>query len=181
MCAAAALSLAAARYSALRGLAPHWISIVSRRPIGRNFKLPGAISHLHLSYAELRDKLSVRASAKVGDPQAAPSDTFLDLYATLVTPAGIGINLLGETWYAQYTAGRGIDEQMILIAANSPYSFLGLDWEHTDIIVPIQLVQGERTIRLSPKQIKTLPFLHAKKAPDLFGTRANLLQGQRRF
>ena len=55
----------------------------------------------------------------MGDPQAAPSDTFLDLYAALVTPAGIGINLLGETWYAQYTAGRGIDEQMILIAANS--------------------------------------------------------------
>jgi NosR/NirI family transcriptional regulator, nitrous oxide reductase regulator len=127
----------------------------------------GAVSHLHLSYAELRDKFSVRASAKVGDPQAAPSDTFLDLYAALVTPAGIGINVLGETWYAQYTAGRGIDEQMILIAANSPYSFLGPDWEHTDIIVPIELVQGERTIRLSPKQIKTLPFLHAKKAPDL--------------
>jgi len=100
----------------------------------------GAISHLHLSYAEIRDKLSARASAKMGDPQAAPSDTFLDLYATLVTPAGIGINLLGETWYAQYTAGRGIDEQMILIAANSPYSFLGPDWEHTDIIVPIQQI-----------------------------------------
>jgi len=127
----------------------------------------GAVSHLHLSYAELRDKLSVRASAKVGDPQAAPSDTFIDLYVALVTPAGIGINLLGETWYAQYTAGRGVDEQMILIAANSPYSFLGSDWEHTDMIVPIQLVQGDRTIRLSPKQIKTLPFLHAKNAPEL--------------
>src|SRR4029078_1739971 len=127
----------------------------------------GAVSHLHLSYADLRDKLSVRASAKVGDPQAAPSDTFIDLYVALVTPAGIGINLLGETWYAHYTAGRGVDEQMILIAANSPYSFLGSDWEHTDMIVPIQLVQGDRTIRLSPKQIKTLPFLHAKNAPEL--------------
>jgi NosR/NirI family nitrous oxide reductase transcriptional regulator len=72
----------------------------------------GALAHLHLDYAGLRDKISMRASGKVGDPQAAPGDTFLDLYAALVTPAGIGINLLGETWYAQYTAGRGIDEQM---------------------------------------------------------------------
>ncbi len=127
----------------------------------------GAVAHLHLSYGELRDKLSVRAAAKIGDPQAAPNDAFLDLYVALVTPAGIGINVLGETWYAQYTAGRGSDEQMILIAANGPYSLLGPDWEHTDVIVPIQLVQRERTIRLSPKQIKTLPFLHAKNAPDL--------------
>ena len=125
----------------------------------------GALAHLHLDYAALRDKISVRASGKIGDPQAAPGDTFLDLYAALVTPAGIGINLLGETWYAQYTAGRGIDEQIILIAANGPYSFLGADWEHADAIAPIQLVQRERTIRLSPKQIKTLPFLHAKNAP----------------
>ena len=127
----------------------------------------GAVAHLHLDYGKLRDKLSARAAFKLGDPQAAPSDAFLDLYAALVTPAGIGINLLGETWYAQYTAGRGINEQMILIAANSPYSFLGSNWEHADVIAPIELVQDERTIRLSPKQIKILPFLHAKKAPDL--------------
>jgi NosR/NirI family nitrous oxide reductase transcriptional regulator len=127
----------------------------------------GALAHLHLDYATLRDKISVRASDKIGDPRAAPGDTFLDLYAALVTPAGIGINLLSETWYAQYTAGRGVDEQMILIAANGPYSFLGADWEHADAITPIQLVQGDRTIRLSPKQIKTLPFLHAKNGPRL--------------
>jgi NosR/NirI family nitrous oxide reductase transcriptional regulator len=106
----------------------------------------GAISHLHIGYGELRDKLTARAALKVGDPAAAPNDTFIDLYAALVTPAGIGINLLGETWYAQYTAGRGINEQMILIAANSPYSFLGPDWEHADLIGPIELMQGERAI-----------------------------------
>jgi NosR/NirI family transcriptional regulator, nitrous oxide reductase regulator len=83
----------------------------------------GAISHLRVGYSEIRDKLPV--SAALGDISAAPSDTFIDLYAALVTPAGIGINILGETWYAQYTAGRGVNEQMILIAANSTYSFLG--------------------------------------------------------
>src|SRR6516225_6810633 len=75
----------------------------------------GAVSHLRVGYGELRDKLTARAALKVGDPAAARNDTFIDLYAALVTPAGIGINVLGETWYAQYTAGRGINEQMILI------------------------------------------------------------------
>jgi NosR/NirI family nitrous oxide reductase transcriptional regulator len=62
--------------------------------------------------------------------------------------------------------GRGIDDHVVLIAANGPVSMLGPDWERADTIAPVQFVQGERTIRLSPKQIKTLPFLHARKAPE---------------
>jgi NosR/NirI family nitrous oxide reductase transcriptional regulator len=129
----------------------------------------GAIAHLHLSYGEVRAKLAGSAAARlaVGDPAAAPSDAFLDLFVALATPAGIGINILGKTWYDQYAAGRGIDDQLILIAANGPVSFLGEDWEHAETIRTIELVQGDRTIRLSAKQIKTLPFVHAKNAPDL--------------
>ncbi len=131
----------------------------------------GAIGHLHLSYGEIRTKLKESGALKpvAGDPAAGPADPYLDLYVALVTPAGIGINLLGETWYGQYTAGRGVDDQLLLIAANGPfaYSFLGDDWEHADIVGPIEFVQGDKTIRLSGKQIKTLPFLHAKQAPDL--------------
>src|SRR5260370_1102846 len=77
-------------------------------------------------------------------PAAAPDDAFLDLYVALVTPAGIGINVLGQTWYDQYTAGRGIDDQIILIAANAPSSVLGEDWEHAETIRGIELVQGDK-------------------------------------
>ena len=129
----------------------------------------GSIAHLHLSYDEVRAKAKEGGALKLlaGNPAARPTDTFIDLYLALVTPAGIGINLLDETWYGQYTAGRGIDDQLILIAGNGPYSFLGEDWEHADAIGPIELVQGDKTIRLSGRQIKTLPFLHAKNAPEL--------------
>lgn len=44
---------------------------------------------------------------------------------------------------------------------------MGQDWEHANPIAPIELVQCDKTIRLSGKQIKTLPFLHAPGAPDL--------------
>jgi NosR/NirI family transcriptional regulator, nitrous oxide reductase regulator len=123
----------------------------------------GAIGHLRLSYRDVRGRLS----GGLGNPGAAPQDTFLDLYVALVSVAGIGINVLGPAWYGQYTVGRGIDDHVVLIAANSPTSILGPDWEHADTIVPVEFVQGERTIRLSPKQIKSLPFLHASKAPEL--------------
>jgi NosR/NirI family transcriptional regulator, nitrous oxide reductase regulator len=128
-----------------------------------------AIAHLHLTYGEARAKRPGGRAAQLalGDPAAAPDDTFLDLYVALVTPAGIGVNLLGQTWYDQYTAGRGVDDQLILIAVNGAYSFLADDWEHADALRRIELVQGDRTIRLAGKQIKSLPFLHARKAPDL--------------
>src|SRR6266702_299796 len=55
----------------------------------------GAIGHLHLSYGDVRAKLA--GVTKLGDSAAAPEDTFLDLYAALVSVAGIGINVLGQT------------------------------------------------------------------------------------
>jgi NosR/NirI family transcriptional regulator, nitrous oxide reductase regulator len=127
----------------------------------------GAIGHLHVSYADIRAKLPGNGAAKLGDPTAGPSDAFLDFYIALASPAAIGINVLGDTWFGQYTADHGVDDQLILIAANSPYSVLGSNWEHADPIGTIQFVQGDKTIRLSGKQIKALPFLHAKEAPTL--------------
>jgi NosR/NirI family transcriptional regulator, nitrous oxide reductase regulator len=125
----------------------------------------GAIGHLHLRYGDVRSKFPDNTTTKLGDPAAGSSDTFLDFYIALITPAGIGINLLGDTWFGQYTADRGVNDDLILIAANAPYSLLGDDWEHADTIGSIQFVQADKTLRLSGRQIKVLPFLHARQAP----------------
>lgn len=141
----------------------------------------GAIAHLHLTYKDVLSRLGEHGANQIvgGDDSAGPEDTFLDLYVALVTPAGIGVNVLGKTWYDQYTAGRGIDDQLLLIAANGSYSVLGEDWEHADAIASIELVQSEKTLRLSGKQIKALPFLHAKGAPDLTERALVFLRGDR--
>lgn len=143
----------------------------------------GAITHLHLTYKDVLAKLREHGATQIvgGDHSTDPADPFLDLYVALVTPAGIGINILGKTWYDQYTAGRGIDDQILLIAANGPYPILGPDWEHADTINSIQLVQREKTFRLSGRQIKALPFLHAEVAPDLTERALVFLQGDGSF
>src|SRR5712692_5594757 len=129
----------------------------------------GAIGHLRVLYSDVADKLGEAGAAKGtgGDPAAAPDAVLVDLYVALLTPAGIGVNILGKTWYDQYTAGRGVDDQIMLLAANGDYSFLGDGWEHGEVLDRIEIVQGERTIRLPVRQIKTLPFVHAEKPPDL--------------
>jgi NosR/NirI family nitrous oxide reductase transcriptional regulator len=129
----------------------------------------GAIGHLRVRYGDVIDKLGETGAAKAarGTAAAAPDAVLIDFYVALLTPAGIGVNILGKTWYDQYTAGRSIDDQIILLAANGAYSFLGDDWERADVLDRVEIVQGERTIRVPAKLIKTLPFLHAEKPPNL--------------
>jgi len=129
----------------------------------------GAIGHLRVLNRDVADKLAEAGPAKgaAGNPAAAPDAVLVDFYVALLTPAGIGVNILGKTWYDQYTAGRGVDDQIMLLAANGAYSFLGDRWEKSDVLDRVEIVQGEKTIRLPTSQIKTLPFLHAENPPDL--------------
>jgi NosR/NirI family transcriptional regulator, nitrous oxide reductase regulator len=129
----------------------------------------GAIGHLRVLYGDVTDKLGQAGAAKGagGNPAVAPDAVLVDFYVALLTPAGIGVNMLGKPWYDQYTAGRSADDQIMLLAANGAYSFLGEGWERGDVLDRVEIVQGDRTIPLPVKQIKTLPFLHAEKPPDL--------------
>jgi transcriptional regulator of nitric oxide reductase/ferredoxin len=129
----------------------------------------GAVAHLRVLNGDAADKLGAAGAAKgaAGNPAAAPNAVLVDFYAAVLTPAGIGVNVLGKTWYDQYTAGRGVDDQIMLLAANGAYSFLGEGWEKSDVLDRVEIVQGEKTIRLPASQIKTLPFLHVENPPDL--------------
>jgi transcriptional regulator of nitric oxide reductase len=129
----------------------------------------GAIGHLRIRNQDVADKLGEAGAANGSgrNPGTPPDAVFIDLYAALLTPAGIGVNVLGKTWYDQYTAGRSVDDQIMLLASSGAYSFLGDGWEKTEFLDRVELVQGERTIRLKTSQIKTLPFLHAENPPEL--------------
>jgi NosR/NirI family transcriptional regulator, nitrous oxide reductase regulator len=121
----------------------------------------GAIAHLQIHRRDLADP------AAGASPGPAADAVLGDVYVALLTPAGIGVNILGKTWYGQYTAGRGIDDQILLIAANGNYSVLGDSWEQRDYLDRVEIAQDEKTIHVAAKQVKTLPFLHAEAAPDL--------------
>jgi len=141
----------------------------------------GAIAHLHLAYNDVLEKLHEHGAVRIagGDRTASAGDLFLDLYVALLTPAAIGINVLGRTRYDlySYAAGRGINDQLLLVAANGRFSILNPDGEHADLIAPIQLVQREKTIRLPVTQIKTQPFLQADGTPPLTERAVVLLSG----
>jgi NosR/NirI family transcriptional regulator, nitrous oxide reductase regulator len=141
----------------------------------------GAIARLRLTYGDVRAKFAESGEPRVtiGDPSAAPDDLFIDLFVALATPAGIGINLLGETWYNQYTAGRSVDDQLVLVAATGALRILEGDWGHAAALSSIELAQGGNTLHIAGKQIRGLPFLHAKNAPELSERALMFFRGSR--
>ena len=80
----------------------------------------------------------------------------------LLTPAGIGINILGTHGTTGTRTGPDAAPTIRLCFLPRPGIFRSRDeLGDADTVVPLELVQGEKTIRLSTKHITTLPFLHS--------------------
>ena len=98
-------------------------------------------------------------------------ELFVNIYMANVSPAGIGINILGRRWFDQYiSAGRNVDDQVYYIAfeGNNWIDFedrIGKIIESKNLI----LKQDSKEISIDSKLFKVLPFNHAKNAPKING------------
>lgn len=99
-------------------------------------------------------------------PADNPDGTFIDLVATLATPPMIGQNLLRGLTYNEIVGNSGIGDSHIIIAANGLYSFRGRNWRKSGEFDRIQIIQGDRTIRLTKDNYKLVPGFHAAGAPE---------------
>jgi len=123
----------------------------------------GALGRLRLTNAQVSGAF---ADAKP-DPARDPDKVFIDLYAGLATPAAIGQNLLG---FAAYNALRQKLEpgaHALFAAAGGFYSFRGYSYRRTGVFERLQLVQGERTIRLTREMHRAVEKLSIAGAPGL--------------
>jgi len=129
----------------------------------------GSLSQLHLTMADVAGAFAGIEGAKAPRKvRLSPDeDLFMDLIVGLVSPAGIGINVLGRTWFDQYTSGRNIDDMILFVASKGFYRFQDDQADETEAFSRIRLVQGDKQIPIGSKLLKTLPFHHATEAPDL--------------
>lgn len=103
----------------------------------------------------------------LGRPEAEPDATFIELFTTLLSPATVGQNLLGMREYERQMAALPLDGHAILIAARGLYSFKGAQWRQTGVFERVQLVQGNRTLRLRREQHENVERLAVEGAPEL--------------
>ncbi len=94
-------------------------------------------------------------------------NAYVDLYVALVSPPAIGINILGRTWYDQYVSGRGIDDLILFVATDGELGFQDSKTDTPEQFARLRFSQDGRAIPIGPDYLKTLPFHHAKDAPDL--------------
>ncbi len=124
----------------------------------------GSIVRLRLSRGTVESALGLPpGQVAASSDDAAP---FIDLYAGLLTPPRVGQNLLGARDYNAAVAGLDARDQLLFVAANGLYSFKGTDWVRTGRFERIELVQGNRTIKLTKDDYRNVEALRIGGAPE---------------
>ncbi len=132
----------------------------------QNLLAGGAVTRLFLRNREV-DEGFVTQTGRAAPPVTPrePRGKFITLYAALLTPAGIGQNLLGFAPYSKLSAGLKPGEQALLIAAQGLYSFKGWAWRKGGVFDRLQLVQGQTTHRFTKEQHRLIERLQVKGGP----------------
>jgi len=92
------------------------------------------------------------------------------MYVAIVSPEGIGANILGRRWYDQYVvSGRNVDDLVVWVGFLGPGSFYDKtkSYEDNKPYHSLSIIQNNKQYSLTPLMYKALPFHHAKNAPEL--------------
>ncbi len=127
----------------------------------------GAVANLHVSVADVNRTFeeSGRAGAAERPEPGEPNDTFIDLYAALVSAPGIGRSLLGDAEYNYLRDRLEPDQQAILIAGNGAYSFKGSGYVRGGVFDRIEVIQQEHSFHFTDLDHQRLADLMAAGSP----------------
>ncbi len=129
----------------------------------------GSVRRLALSVGEINAAFAHSPASHAADaPEPGPdSDSFITLYAAVVSVPAIGRSLLGEDGYKRLSEELVPGQQAILIAGEGRYSFKGSGYVRGGIFDRFELIQGDRLIRFHDRDYERLGVIHAASAPDL--------------
>jgi NosR/NirI family nitrous oxide reductase transcriptional regulator len=127
----------------------------------------GSVRRFNLSIGDINKAFEQSGNQDaIAHPEpGSPDDTFIDLYAALVSVSAIGRSLLGEAGYQRLQQSLKPGQQAIVIAANGRYSFKGSGYVRGGIFDRIEVLQGENTIRFRDRNYERLGGLAADGAP----------------
>jgi len=129
----------------------------------------GSIARLELTRGKIeqayRDRVAIPGAEFSGN--RSPEELYAELYTALITPPRVGQNLLGPQAFNRLLGQMGPDDQAILIAGNGLYSFKGTRYRRSGLFDRIQIVQGDKIIRLVKEHYHLVRGLKIAAAPQL--------------
>lgn len=141
----------------------------------------GAVHQLKISLAEINKAFIATGNKDAIDnpEEGEATETFIDLYAAIVSIPSIGRSLLGENEYKNLIKKLKPGEQAILIAGDGRFSFKGSGYVRGGIFDRFQIIQEDISVRFHDRYHKRLGRIAAEGAPkpkdiDLFRTPADL-------
>ncbi|WP_430795400.1 4Fe-4S binding protein [Achromobacter spanius] len=128
----------------------------------------GAVKNLRLTLADVNQaflRSGRKDAAEHGEGE--PDDTFIDLYAALVSAPAIGRSLLGDIGWQRLKERLKPGQQAVLVAGNGLYSFKGSGYVRGGIFDRIEVIQDEGAFRFRDRNHQRLADVSAAGAPAL--------------
>jgi NosR/NirI family nitrous oxide reductase transcriptional regulator len=128
----------------------------------------GSVRRLALTVGEVNAAFERTGKAEaIAKPEPGEAhESFIDLYATLVSVPAIGRSLLGESEYQALAQRLKPGQHALLIAGEGRYSFKGSGYVRGGIFDRIELVQGDTGVRFRDRTHSRLGGVAAAGAPD---------------
>lgn len=128
----------------------------------------GSVIRLLITKHGINDAFARTGNAEaIARPETGALDeSFVDLYAALVSIPTIGRSLLGDAEFATLEKRLKPGQEAILIAGNGPYSFRGSGYVRGGIFDRIEVIQGEGSLRFHDRDYKRIGALAPGDAPD---------------
>lgn len=141
------------------GAADDWFTLVGDGTVRRMTLDVGQVNE---AFAAMEDERAARRA--LTEPT---EETFIDLYAALVSHPSIGRMLLGDAEYANLEAWLEEGEQAILVMGRGMYSFKGSGYVRGGLFDRIALIQGDLSTRFRDRDHHRIGDVLADGAPDL--------------
>lgn len=121
-----------------------------------------SITHAAIGLAEAAERLG-----QLAIPLPAGDAPFIEIWAAVLDPPTIGRNLLGQLAYTRYIATLGAGDTALFVAGNGFHSYRGTGYLSTGVFERLEVIQGDKTIRLKKEDYLRLDKLAVADAPEL--------------
>jgi NosR/NirI family nitrous oxide reductase transcriptional regulator len=124
----------------------------------------GSVANLKLTLAQINEAFehSGNEIAATRTEEGDPEETFIDLYAAVVSVPAIGLSVLGDSEYRNLVKRLEPGQQAIALAGDGRYSFKGSGYVRGGIFDRFQLIQGDTSIRFHDfhhKRLRRIRYL----------------------